>query len=345
METLTTVETTRLTELEIIIDHGLQTFVEVGNALLEIRDSRLYREQYPTFEEYCRERWNFTRMRASQLIAAAEVVSNVNNCLQIPANEAQARPLTKLTSQIQRTVWPIVVDTAPNGKITASHVQRVVDEYDHNLDAALDDEFRPACPQCGQVYNGDSCPDCQQKSRSMKPKMNYAGNAYVPQGMDACQTPAYAIDPILPYLQEGWTIWEPACGEGLLEGALYDSGFYVIPTDILTGQNFFKYEPENWDCLVTNPPFSIKYQWLERCYKLGKPFALLLPVETLGAKAAQEQFIQYGLEVIFLNRRVNFKMPKKGFDGSAAQFPVAWFTSGLNIGKQITFAKINEGEE
>lgn len=175
-----------------------------------------------------------------------------------------------------------------------------------------------------------------------KPKTNRAGDQYVPQGFDACQTPPYAIDPLLPYLDEGWTIWEPACGEGLLVEALYDSSFKtVVGTDLLTGRNFFDYEPDNWDCLVTNPPYSIKYDWLERCYSLGKPFALLLPVETLGAKTAQVFFRENGLEVIFLDQRINFKMPNIGWDGSAAQFPVAWFTWGLEIGQQMTFAQVN----
>ena len=70
------------------------------------------------------------------------------------------------------------------------------------------------------------------------------------------------------------------------------------------------------------------------------PFALLIPVETLGAKTAQALFREFGLEVIFLDRRINFKMPGKGWAGSAAQFPTAWFTWGLAIGRQMTFAQL-----
>jgi hypothetical protein len=167
---------------------------------------------------------------------------------------------------------------------------------------------------------------------------------YTPQGYDACQTPAYAIDPLLPYLVEGWNIWEPAAGEGYLEGALYDSGFSVIPSDILTGQNFFEFEPDSWDCLITNPPFSVKYKWLERCYQLGKPFALLMPVETLGTKSAAVLFEEFGTEIIFVRPRINFKMPNKGWDGGGAQFPVAWYTWKLNIGRAMIFAKIKPEE-
>lgn len=46
-----------------------------------------------------------------------------------------------------------------------------------------------------------------------------------------------------------------------------------------------------------------------------------------------------------MNRRVNFKMPRKGLDGAGAWFPVAWFTYGLNIGQQMTFAKIQKRHE
>lgn len=175
-------------------------------------------------------------------------------------------------------------------------------------------------------------------------KTNRGGNVYVPQGYDNCQTPAYAIDPLLPYLLPHWTVWEPACGEGLLVEALYDAGRQegqVIGTDLTLGQNFFHTNPPRWDCLVTNPPFSIKYDWLARCYELDKPFALLLPVETLGAKTAQDLFAANGLEVIFMDRRVNFKMPNKGWEGAGAQFPVAWFTWQFNLGAQMVFARLS----
>jgi len=175
----------------------------------------------------------------------------------------------------------------------------------------------------------------------MKPKLNHAGNLYVPQGVDACQTPAYALQPLFPYLPLDWTVWEPAAGEGYIVRTLADQGYKVTGSDLLTGKNFFSYAPmTDIDCIVTNPPYSIKYRWIAHCYALNLPFALLMPVETLGASSAQVLFAKHGIEIIFLNRRVNFKMPNKGFGGSA-QFPVAWFTHGLNIGKQISFARIN----
>jgi len=174
----------------------------------------------------------------------------------------------------------------------------------------------------------------------MKPKINRTAGVYTPQGFDCCQTPGYALDPLLPCLDRKWVVWEPACGEGYLSAALRTAGFTVMASDILAGQNFWSEQPILWDCIVTNPPYSIKYAWLNRCYDLARPFALLLPVEVIGAKRAQTLFREHGVEVVFMDRRINFKMPLKGWAGSAAQFPVCWVTFGLNIGRQMTFAEL-----
>lgn len=122
--------TTRLTELEAVIERGLQTFVDVGTALMEIRDSRLYRESHGTFEEYCRERWGFNADYARKQIRAAQVIGNlVDTIVSTPTTESQARPLASLPAEEQPIVWERAVETAPNGKVTAKHVEQTVVEY------------------------------------------------------------------------------------------------------------------------------------------------------------------------------------------------------------------------
>lgn len=135
----------RLAECEAVIERGLKTFVDVGNALLQIRDDRLYRAEYGTFEDYCRDKWGWQRHYANRLIGAAQVTKNlvpigtnqtmfVNNPatwpagFKLPETESQARPLTTLDAEQQREAWQRAVETAPEGKITAAHVQSVVDE-------------------------------------------------------------------------------------------------------------------------------------------------------------------------------------------------------------------------
>lgn len=120
-------ETAQLAQHEAIIERGLKTFVDVGAALLAIRDARLYRAQYGTFEDYCRERWGWERRHAYRLMDAAQAVENVSNWTQtIPVTESQARPLTALLPETQPIAWQRAVETAPNGKVTAAHVQAVV---------------------------------------------------------------------------------------------------------------------------------------------------------------------------------------------------------------------------
>ncbi len=172
----------------------------------------------------------------------------------------------------------------------------------------------------------------------MKPKMNRATDAHVSQPMDRCYTPAYAVEPLLPYLRREWTIWEPAAGEGHMVRALEAAGLRVIASEIQQGQDFFRYQPAHFDCIVTNPPYSIKDAWLERCYQLGKPFALLIPVETVGTQAAQRHMERYGAEFNWLNKRVNFIMQNKGDKGSA-QFPVYWHSWKLT-GQPVSYWKI-----
>ncbi|GAB1542043.1 hypothetical protein NUACC21_47170 [Scytonema sp. NUACC21] len=127
---LTETEAVELRGLEARVQKGLRAFWEIGQALRQIREKRLYRQEYNTFEEYCHQRWEISRRTAYQLIDAAIVLENVRNCAQkLPLNEAQVRPLVALPPEKQREAWNQAVSTAPNGKVTAAHVQQVVKEY------------------------------------------------------------------------------------------------------------------------------------------------------------------------------------------------------------------------
>lgn len=157
---------------------------------------------------------------------------------------------------------------------------------------------------------------------------------------DDFQTPPEALNVLLPYLRKEWRIWEPACGKGNLVRAFQEYGFETIGTDILSEKDFLKWQPiDNFHCIITNPPFSLKQQFLERCYELKRPFALLLPLTTFETAKRQKLFKENGLEVIFMPKRINFETPNK-VEKSSAWFATAWFTNGLNIGRQLTFTGV-----
>lgn len=156
---LTIQEVERLKELEHVIKDGLYTYFEVGAALMKIRDSELYRATHSTFESYCRDTFQISRAQAYRLIDSHNVQSTIDKAqainfieqtkslqletkneeekeevlndlrrstLQKPQNESQIRPLTKLPPEKQVKAWRKAVETAPDGKITAKHVQQVV---------------------------------------------------------------------------------------------------------------------------------------------------------------------------------------------------------------------------
>lgn len=117
-----------LQRLEAVIERGLETFVEVGTALVAIRHDKLYRKTYGTFEDYCRERWGMTDRRARQLMSAATAVSSLGSGTIVPITESQVRPLSGLKPEQQQLAWSKAVETAPNGRVTAEHVRSVVDQ-------------------------------------------------------------------------------------------------------------------------------------------------------------------------------------------------------------------------
>jgi hypothetical protein len=134
---LTPPEAQALSQCEQIIRKGLETFVEVGNAFVKIRDQRLFRSSHDTFEEYCRDKWKFTARQANRLIGAGGVVDNLKRDqlvssvpAAIPENEAQARPLTELPPAKQVEAARIVAakTNAPTAKDFEEAAEEVVDE-------------------------------------------------------------------------------------------------------------------------------------------------------------------------------------------------------------------------
>lgn len=126
---MTTAESLALADQEEIIDAGLGTFVVVGRALATIQHGRLYRASHATFEAYCLERWGFGKTHAYRQINGAKVVESVPNWGQSatpPTLESHVREVAKLPPNRRAEAWAEAVETAPNGRLTASHVKEVV---------------------------------------------------------------------------------------------------------------------------------------------------------------------------------------------------------------------------
>jgi hypothetical protein len=116
-------ETQRLAELEKTIARGKKTFVEVGLALAEIRDLRLYKREYSGFSEYCREKWGWEKRYTQYVIAGAEAVRSLpEETRTLVHHETAARELSKVAPEQRAGLVQAVVDA---GKpVTAAEIKR-----------------------------------------------------------------------------------------------------------------------------------------------------------------------------------------------------------------------------
>jgi hypothetical protein len=116
---------------EEVIRMGLGTFVEVGQALADIRDSGQYREAgFGSFEDYCRDRWGLGRGWANAQISASRVYRaiSVHDHEQLPQNVEQTTPLAPVLNShgeeaVSRAWAEIVASHQGNGPITGREIR------------------------------------------------------------------------------------------------------------------------------------------------------------------------------------------------------------------------------
>jgi hypothetical protein len=78
-------------------------------------------------------------------------------------------------------------------------------------------------------------------------------------------------------------ILEPSCGNGAISEILRERDYNVIAKDIKNGDDFLL-ETQKYDAIITNPPFSLAFEFIQKAKKLTNYFALLLPLSYLHGK-------------------------------------------------------------
>jgi hypothetical protein len=140
-----------LEQCERVIRGALDQALKVAAALADVRDGKLYRRDYGTFEEYCQQRWHMTARYARNLMEYPHLLQDIkppavewNGLDERPAAdteekprvtsaeavpppaERQVRPLKRLPKEERREAWQEAVRSAPNGKVRGEDVERVV---------------------------------------------------------------------------------------------------------------------------------------------------------------------------------------------------------------------------
>ena len=113
---------------ELVLASALRAFpfVEVGLALARIRDARLYRAEFQTFEAYCQTQWHYARSYVYHLISAAQLFTQVfaDGNGPKPSRESQLRPLRGLSPEQAQLAWERAAQNAGKGRITARLVKK-----------------------------------------------------------------------------------------------------------------------------------------------------------------------------------------------------------------------------
>lgn len=126
---------------------------------------------------------------------------------------------------------------------------------------------------------------------------------------DECYTPDYGVKPILEFIPKGKTIWCPFDTEESEFVMQISKINNVKHSHISNQQDFFTYEPDNWDIIISNPPFTNKRLYFERALSFNKPFALIMSNTWLNDAAPKQLFKEKDLQLLMFVQRMRFNSP------------------------------------
>ena len=156
---------------------------------------------------------------------------------------------------------------------------------------------------------------------------------------DECFTPDYGVVPILKYLPKDKIIWCPFDKEDSeFVKQLQAYNYNVTYSHIDYGQDFYNYEPEQWDIIVSNPPYTNKRKIFERALSFNKPFALLMSNTWLNDSAPKQLFKDKQLQLLMFEERINFL--NKGDVQNKITFSSSYYCYNL-LPKDIIMEKLH----
>lgn len=159
---------------------------------------------------------------------------------------------------------------------------------------------------------------------------------------DEYLTPDYAVLPILKYLpKDKCIIWCPFDKEDSAFVKIFDeAGHDVFYSHIDDGGDFFKLRVPKCDYIISNPPFSLKTEILQRLCSIDKPFAILLNFQGIfDSKVRFDLGLKYNLELMYMYPRVDFIATTRELNTSIP-FQSGYLCHKI-LGKPLAFEYIN----
>lgn len=177
--------------------------------------------------------------------------------------------------------------------------------------------------------------------------MNSSDILYSSGGNDECYTPKHGVIPILKYiilyqqkLNRDITVWCPFDtwkSEFVIEISKLNN-VKVVFSHMNLGKDFFLYEPEEWDLIISNPPFTNKRKYFERALSFNKPFGLIMTNTWLNDSAPKQLFKDKDLQLLMFEQRMKFTNPD-GRENNKITFSSSYYCYDF-LPKQLIMEKL-----
>jgi hypothetical protein len=154
---------------------------------------------------------------------------------------------------------------------------------------------------------------------------------------DDYMTPKYAWENIKDYIPENKKIWEAFYGDG-------KSGEYlkeILPNNTIIHEKIDFFDDDtvpDYDILISNGPFSLSKEIMNRLFELDKPFILIFP----SSKIYTQYFRKWkdrGIQIIIPRKRIQFD---KKVDGKtdinqkrSCNFDCFYYCYKINLNRDI----------
>lgn len=142
---------------------------------------------------------------------------------------------------------------------------------------------------------------------------------------DNYDTPDAPLNLLYKYIPRNKVVFDPYFNTGNIRNFYLNNKINFIHED----RDAFNYFPD-FDYLVSNPPYSIKKECFIDAFKRGKPFALLVPLDTIERQYWTDMFKDKDFTLIIPKKRYQFTDKKM-----SCPFKTIWITYGFNLNKQI----------
>lgn len=281
---------------------------------------------YERWADYVATEFDMSRARSYQLLGQYAVITALSDVVGEDVSEV-------ISEKVARDVRP--------------HLAAIVTQVE-NRSQGLEDRDQ-LLTVVAEVLNATRRPDADPLNR-MPSMAQLRASQRRGGATDLWYTPRIAVAPLLTVLPPPpLRVWAHADvrGRSHIVSVLEEAGYEVVCSDLSTGQDFFAFTRADVEAMevqvaVTNPPYSVRRQWLSHLVDLELPFAILVPETGVGQWAFEPlRSVEAEAGLLLLNRRVAYSQRWGERPVGNPPFSSGWICRRLlPPGQQLVFGEV-----